>query len=275
MPPLTLSDVSWAATPYPEIRHIAAQSGSVLVVPVGSIEQHGHHLPTVTDSALADAVATLGAQRVADQIPILVTPVQWLGHSPMHLDSFGGTLSQSVEQLIGVLEAIGRTGLDNGFDALVLLNGHGANGPAIDGAVSKLGAAYPDAEVLGLTYYHLVSAFAEEVRESEVGGMSHGGELETSLMLHLYPELVREEAVDDQEWERRDMAYRHAAPDMTQSGQINVYRSSDRYSASGVEGDPTAASAEAGAEIYDRIGDEFEALLEDLHAVVTDEDAES
>jgi len=180
----------------------------------------------VTDTALADAVATLGTQRVADRIPILFTPVQWLGHSPMHLNSFGGTLSHPVEQLINVLEGTGRTGLDNGFDGLVIPNGH-------------------------------------------------GGELETSLMLHLYPEVVRKEVVDEQDWERRDMAYQHAAPDMTESGRINVYQSSDRYSTSGVEGDPTAATAAAGAEIYDRIGDELETLFEDLHAVVTDEDPKS
>jgi creatinine amidohydrolase len=267
MPPVTLSDVSWAAKPYPEIRRIAAESGSVLIVPVGSLEQHGHHLPTVTDTALADSVANLGAERVADRVPVLVTPVQWVGHSPMHLDSFGGTLSLPLEGLIGALEGIGRTGIDNGFDALVLLNGHGANGPAIDGAVSKLGAAFPSTEVLGLTYYHLVSEFADEVRESDVGGMSHGGELETSLMLYLYPDLVREDEIG--EWERRDMPYRHAAPDMTESGQINVYRSSDRYSESGVEGDPSVASAVTGEKIYDRLGDELEALLEDLYEAVS------
>lgn len=265
--PLTLSDNSWAAKSYSEIRQIAAEPGSVLLVPVGSLEQHGNHLPTVTDAALADAVANLGAERVRERIPVLVTPVQWVGHSPMHLDSFGGTLSLPLSKLIGALEGIGRTGLDNGFDALVLVNGHGGNGPAVDATVSKLGSAYPDTEVIGLTYYHLVSEFADQVRESDVGGMSHGGELETSLMLHLHPELVQEDKIN--EWEQRDMPYNHAAADMTESGPINVYRSSDRYSKSGIEGDPTVASATTGKEIYDRLGDEFEVLLKDLYEVVT------
>jgi creatinine amidohydrolase len=57
MAPVSLSDVTWAAKPYPKIRDIAAKDGSLLIIPVGSLEQHGHHLPTVTDSALADAVA--------------------------------------------------------------------------------------------------------------------------------------------------------------------------------------------------------------------------
>lgn len=269
----TLSETSWATKPYPEIRQIAAEPESVLLVPVGSLEQHGHHLPTVTDTALADAVTNLAAERVADRMPVLVTPVQWTGHSPMHLDSFGATVSLSLEGLVGGLEGIGRTGLNNGFDAIVFINGHGDNSPAIDGAVSKLGAAYPDVEVLGLTYYHLISEFANEVRESDVGGMSHGGELETSLMLHLFPELVHKEKIS--EWERRDMAYRHAAADMTESGPINVYRSSNRYSESGVEGDPSVASATTGEEIFDRLGDEFEALLEDLHDVVADTETDT
>jgi len=266
MTPVSLSDVSWAAKPYPEIRDIAAEDGSLLVVPVGSLEQHGHHLPTVTDSALADAVARLGAERVADRVPILTTPVVWSGHSPMHLDSFGGTLSLTLEQMLGVLDGVGRTGVENGFDGLLLVNGHGANGPAIDGAVSRLGSSYPSVEVAGLTYYHLVSDFADDVRESDTGGMSHGGELETSLMLHLFPELVQMDRIG--EWEHRDMPYRHAAPDMTESGQINVYRSSDRYSESGVEGDPTVASAETGEEIFEHVGDELEALLSEMHEFV-------
>jgi creatinine amidohydrolase len=267
MTPVSLSEVCWAAKPYPEIRDVAAADGSILVVPVGSVEQHGHHLPTVTDTALADEMARLGAERVIDRVPALVAPPVWSGHSPMHLDSFGGTLSLSLEELLGVLGGVGRTGLDNGFDGLVLLNGHGANGPAIDGAVSTLGAAHPGVEVIGLTYYHLAAEAAAELRESDTGGMSHGGELETSLMLHCYPELVHMDRIG--EWEHREMPYRHAAPDMTESGQINVYRSSDRYSPSGVEGDPTAASADTGAALYEHLGDELEALLLDMHRAIT------
>jgi creatinine amidohydrolase len=267
MAPLSLDDVTWAGKPHPEIRRIAAADGSILIVPVGSLEQHGYHLPTATDSVLADATARLGAERVADRVPVLVTPVLWSGHSPMHLDSFGATLSVTLEHLLGTLEDVGETGLDNGFDGLVILNGHGGNGPAIDGAVSNLGARHPSVEVVGLTYYHLVAEFADDVRESGSGGMSHGGELETSLMMYLYPDHVHAGRIEG--WERRDMAYRHAAPDMTESGPINVYRSSDRYSESGVEGDPTVASPETGELLFERIGDELEGLLDDLHAVVT------
>jgi len=265
MPPVSLSDVSWAAKPYPEILDIAAADGSILVVPVGSLEQHGYHLPTTTDAALADAVAQLGAERIADTIPILVSPVVWSGFSPMHLDSFQGTLSLQFEHLLGALEDIGATGLDNGFDALLFVNGHGGNGPAIDAAVAKLGSSHPSTEVVGLTYYHLAAEFADDVRESDAGGMSHGGEFETSLMMHLYPELVREDRIEG--WAPRDMPYDHAAPDLTESGPINVYRSSDQYSDSGAEGDPSVASAETGEAIYELIGDELETLLRDLHGI--------
>lgn len=266
MTPVSLSDVSWAAKPYPEIRETATEDGSVLIVPVGSIEQHGYHLPTVTDTALADEMACFAAKRVADRVPVLVTPAVWSGHSPMHLDSFGGTLSLTLKRMLGTLGDVGRTALENGFDGLVLLNGHGANGPAIDGTVSTLGSAHPAAEVVGLTYYHLAAEIADDIRNSTTGGMSHGGELETSLMLYLYPDPVNVERIE--EWEHRDMSYRHAAPDMTESGKINVYRSSDQYSPSGVEGDPTAASAETGERLYEHIGDELEALLLDMHRTI-------
>jgi len=243
------------------------RGGSILVVPVGSIEQHGSHLPTVTDTALADEMAHLAAERVGDDVPVLVAPAVWSGHSPMHLDSFGGTLSLTLEQLLGTLEGVGRTGIDDGFDGLVLLNGHGANGPAIDDAVSTLGSSHPSVEVVGLTYYHLVADIADDRRNSATGGMSHGGELDSSLMVYLSPELVDMDSVGG--WEHREMAYRHAAPDMVEDGQINVYRSSGRYSASGVEGDPTAASADTGERIYEHVGDELEALLRDMHRAIT------
>jgi creatinine amidohydrolase len=102
------ADAEWAGKPYAAIRETAEADGSVLVVPVGSIEQHGHHLPVATDTILVDAVVHGGAEATGDDVPLLVAPPVWSGFSPHHLP-FGGTLSLEFEHLRSVLEDVARS----------------------------------------------------------------------------------------------------------------------------------------------------------------------
>ncbi|WP_132060639.1 creatininase family protein [Halorussus amylolyticus] len=243
-----------------EIDEVASQSGSVLVVPVGSVEQHGHHLPVATDTLLADAVANLGAERVADDQPTLVAPPVWTGYSPHHL-SLGGTITADADQLIELLESVADSAAELGFDAVLLVNGHGGNGAAIDVAVSTIGDAHPDLEVAGLTYFELAAPFADEIRDSDTGGMAHGGEFETSLLLHLHPELVGEDA----DAEYLDDPYDRGTKDLLEGGPVTSYTEFEEYSESGAIGDPDLASAEKGEELFDRIGDELADVLRTVH----------
>lgn len=253
---------SWAGQTYEAIGETATADGSVLLLPVGSIEQHGHHLPVGTDTLLVDAVTELGASRVADDVPIVVAPPLWAGFSPHHLP-FGGTLSLSFDTMREVVEELADTALSNGFDALVLINGHGGNKPLIDAATSTIGEAHPDAEIVGVTYFDLADAFIEDVRDSETGGMAHGGEFETSLLLYLRPDLVR---TDRMEAPNMDEPYDRGTTDLFDGGSLSVYRGFDEYSDTGAIGDPTAASAEKGERIYESLGDELETLLREVHA---------
>ncbi|MEF8900090.1 MAG: creatininase family protein, partial [Halovenus sp.] len=107
-----VSDVDWGATSYEEIQATGNRDGSIALVPVGSVEQHGTHMPVATDSILVEAVACAGAQRVSDEIPILVTPTEWVGSSPHHM-SFGGTITGSFDTLLDLLEAIGGCAIEN------------------------------------------------------------------------------------------------------------------------------------------------------------------
>ena len=98
---------SWslAGRTYSEIADIAKRDGSILMVPVGSIEQHGHHMPVGTDTLLVDAVANLGAELVSDDVPLLVSPPVWTGYSPHHM-GFGGTVTLDHDDLLTILEGI-------------------------------------------------------------------------------------------------------------------------------------------------------------------------
>lgn len=251
---------AWWTRPYAEIAETAGRDGSVLVVPVGSIEQHGHHLPVGTDTVLVEAVTSTAVERLED-VPVLVTPPVWSGYSPHHL-SLGGTLSLEFETLLHVVEQVATTGLANGFDAVLLVNGHGGNVPLVTAATSTIGVEHPDAEILGTTYFHLAEPFVDELRESEVGGMGHGGEFETSLMLHYHPDLVHEDRI---EGEPLDEPYDDGLEDMFAAGPLAVYREFEDYSDSGAIGDPALATAEKGRELADRLGEKLASMVRSIH----------
>jgi creatinine amidohydrolase len=255
------SDVSWAGKPYTEVVAAAERDGSVLVVLVGSLEQHGHHLPTSTDTILVSAVAQTAAERVPNETPVIVTPPVWPGFSHHHLP-FGGTASADNDDLIAVLEDVADSTLENGFDAIVFVNGHGGNAAAIASATSTVGSTYPDTEVAGLTYFDLGSDRIDTIRDSEHGGAGHAGEIETSMIMHLRPELLREDAIDGTEW---DSAYERTRDDLTRTGPMSVYNDFDVYSDSGAVGAPSLASAEKGEQFFEIFVDELADVFERVH----------
>lgn len=254
-------DTDWAGKTYAEIKSIGESDGSIVIVPIGSIEQHGDHLPVSTDTILVDAAAHRGAEAVADNVPVVVTPPIWSGLSSHHL-SFGGTLSLDFETMLDAVENVGRTALENNFDAILLLNGHGGNMALLNTAVNAIGAEHTDVEVLSLTYFHLISELIEEVRDSEPGGIMHGGELETSLMLHLRPDLVVEEGMTSVYAERK---YDLLLKDLNGSGPLGRYSTFADHTDTGVMGDPTFASVEKGETLFEGVEDEMQKLLEDVH----------
>lgn len=255
--------VAWEGRSAPEIRRIGGRDGSIVVVPVGSVEQHGHHLPVATDAILAEAIAHAGAEQVA--VPVLVAPTVAPGFSPHHL-SFGGTLSLERETLVRLLVDVAESALSNEFDALLFVNGHRGNDSIVSSVVSTVGEAHLDAAVCGVTYFDLATPFVDEVRRSDLGGMSHGGEFETSLMMYLRPDLVDENQF---EIEYRDEPHEHGVHDMFDSGPLFRYREFTELSSSGVVGDPSEASAETGETLLEAVASELAAILEELHKLTT------
>lgn len=251
---------SWAGQTAGAVRDIGGADGSVLVLPLASLEQHGPHLPTATDTILATAIAHHGAA-AADDVPTLVLPPVWSGYSPHHTP-FGGTVTVGFETMLSLIRDIVTSAVGNGFDAVVVLNGHGGNAPLVGAAVNTLGPALPDVDVVGLTYWELASAaFNEEIRTSALGGASHAGEFETSLMLHLRPDLVGV----DRPTEPRTPIYSGHGSDMHDSGPLAIYRTWDAVSESGIMGDASPATAETGAEILEVLQTALAELLHEIH----------
>lgn len=236
-----VSDVDWGAMSYEEIQATGDRDGSIALVPVGSVEQHGTHMPVATDSMLVEAVACAGAQRVSDDVPTLVAPTEWVGSSPHHM-SFGGTITGAFDTLLDLLEAIGDCVRDNGFDAVLFVNGHGGNRALVEGVPRVLGPEYPDTDVRACTYFDLPeSEYIDGIRGSDHGGMAHAGEFETALMLHLSPELVDESSLDATMRERDTFG---------DGSQTAGYVDFADLSETGAAGDPQPATARAGEKFF-------------------------
>ena len=180
-----MSDVRrWDALTRQEIGALAADA--LLVVPVGSTEQHGPHLATGTDALIATAIAERAAEAAIAPETILLAPTLAYGASDHHLP-FGGTLSLRVETFQLVLRELLASAAGAGVRRVFVLNGHGGNAAACAIAVAEAAREH------GL---HAATALASDlVDPAAIEGpvRGHAGSFETSLLLALDPERVRPE----------------------------------------------------------------------------------
>src|SRR5438132_1028625 len=135
----------------PELRELARDKTLVLA-PIAACEQHGHHLPTATDTILVTGVADGVEKRLPDKV--LLLPTLWLGASSHHL-RFGATLSAEVDTHIDLLCDLLTPLLDDGFPRLLILNGHGGNIDTMHVALRRLQTHYRDRQLTAASYWDL------------------------------------------------------------------------------------------------------------------------
>jgi creatinine amidohydrolase len=160
----------------------AALPEAVVVLPIGATEQHGPHLATGTDALLASEIVERAVVRAEAGRSFVVAPALSYGASDHHLP-FGGTLSLSVETLLAVLLDVGRSIAAGGGRRLLIVNGHGGNQGVCHAAGAAISTRYGVA-VAHIDYWALL--------DGDPGVPGHAGEFETSLMLAVRPELVRD-----------------------------------------------------------------------------------
>jgi creatinine amidohydrolase len=161
----------------------------IFVVPLGSLEQHGKHLPLFTDSLIVGHVADRVEELCSERIVLL--PVQWLGHSPHHRRL--GCVSLDLMPYVEVIRGMCRSLVGIGAKRILLLNGHGGNDIPCKAALRELKSEYEarkDLYIAYATYWNLAAAEFNAIRESPPGGMGHACEMETSIMLTKHPEQV-------------------------------------------------------------------------------------
>jgi creatinine amidohydrolase len=234
----------WRGLRADELREQARQN-AIVILPVASLEQHGPHLPVEVDSILGETVAARTAQKArAKGQPTLVLPVIWTGLSEHHM-SFGGTVTLDNATFALLIEGVVRSVLRHGFRRIVLLNAHGGNENALrsiaDDLTPKLGVP-----IVQFTYWYAAAVAIAKILETQ-GGLQHACEAETAMMMAIRPNLV---ATD-----RIKLAKSNTTPDVADivGGGVYMWRSIGSRSASGVIGNPEAATPEKGEALFDAI----------------------
>lgn len=220
----------------------ADRNATVAVLPVGSFEQHGSHLPLATDTIVACAIASA----VAAHYELLSLPPVTISCSHEHSD-FAGTVSVRAATLYAVICDVAASLEQRGIHKLVVVNGHGGN--------YVLGNVVQEANV-GERRMALFPHRDDWEQARKAGGLvtsnhedMHGGELETSILLHVAPEQVRDGAED---WVAPERAHLH---------QVGM----SAYSDSGIIGRPSLASADKGRLVLDELVRLLQPHLEHLN----------
>ena len=172
-------DVEWQNLKAQELRTLAEQN-AVVVIPIASIEQHGPHLPVMTDTRLGQEVAHRAARKAYGTRPVVVTPVVWSGLSEHHMP-FGGTLILSHDTFRRVVRDLIYSITRHGFRDILISNSHGGNIIAMQQILDEL-SPLSDATLVATTY---VSEAGEELSQhlEDQPGVMHAGEAETSMMM--------------------------------------------------------------------------------------------
>lgn len=231
----------------------AMENRGVVIVPVGSVEQHGPHCPQDVDISIPYHLAVRAAELIED-VPVVVAPPQMYGFTHYNMGEIG-TITLGLDVFIAVLCDISRSIWANGFRRIILLNGHGGNQAPAWAASVKL--AEEDVWALAITYWTMATPELTQWSEADEGSIGHGGEWETSLQLYLRPHLVEMERAVRDEWRR------HFSPEVQ---AYAVFPERRREMAHGVMGDPLVASTAKGERLFNLLVERLVALCREYHA---------
>jgi creatinine amidohydrolase len=223
---------------WPEVNDAIAQQ-KVVILPTGSTEQHGPHLPLDTDLFLCEQVCRELARRAPDKV--LVLPPIPYGLNLHHID-FPGTIHVEPQHFIDFCVDVTKSVAYHGFKRIAVINGHGSNTPMVD-LIARRTLLETPSLCCAFGYYTMGAAETHAFLES--GVYAHADEWETSLYLHFDRERVQmDKAVKDS-----DRVGKTMTSDSTTNVRFNDYWG--RWTKTGVHGDPTKATPEKGKKILE------------------------
>jgi len=232
---------------------------TVAVLPVAAIEQHGPHLPVAVDAELNRGLMAASMALVGTELDVLVLPMQAIGKSNEHI-AFPGTLTLESETLIRLWREIGESVARAGLRRLVIFNSHGGQ-PQIADIVARDLRVQQAMLAVVCSWYRLGLPAGLINAEEDRWGI-HGGAVETSMMLHLRPDLVRMEHARDFRSAGRQWASDNAL--LEPHGAIGFGWMTQDLNPAGAAGNATLATAEAGQAIVDHVAGRFARLLAEV-----------
>ena len=232
------------------------------LIPLGSVEEHGHHLPLDTDNLIAWSVCSMATRRAPTDMILL--PIVPYGACETNKE-YPGTISITPETLVNYLYDIVKSLARHGFNKALIVNGHGGNTAATmmasRRATVELGIACAAVNTSGL-----IGEKLRELRASEPGGMCHACEMETSYYLHLDSSDVQmEKAVKDIGFPPTEFF----GLDFAQRGTASYTPEWSTFSRTGALGDPTVATAEKGEKWLDAAAERLVRLVREFKALAS------
>jgi creatinine amidohydrolase len=254
------------------------ERSDLILIPIGSLEQHGAHLPLGTDTITALEVS----RRAAEKADVPYTPPFWAGYSPQHMrdtEASVGTVTLRASTLNEVLYDIARSLIHHGWNKLVFVNGHGSNTKVLDPLLRRIkyetGAFVALYKPYAERYIGLLSDLLENPPEETPGW--HASELETSQVMAHNAALVRmDRAAQDRAqvpaWLPDSFIKKDGAPDVEFDGyQYFVFpMDHGEFSRTGVIGNPMTATAEKGEEALNRFADHLVKAIDEFRPLQVD-----
>jgi creatinine amidohydrolase len=234
---------------------------TIAILPVAATEQHGPHLPVMTDTAIADGMLALLRKRLPPDLRVLVLPVQAIGKSNEHILS-PGTLSLSADTLLRVLIEIGECVHRAGVRKIVLANSHGGNASVISTATRELRVRFGMLAVATHWRWFGLPAGMYDAVESKHG--IHAGDIETSLMLEFRRDLVHMDKAKN--FVSSAIAIEKEFKQLTPSGTHAFGWIAQDLNPDGAVGNAAIATSEKGARTAEHQADGFIDLLRDMTA---------
>lgn len=264
---------AWNHLTSDELAH-AIESDPVVVLPTAAIEQHGPHLPLSTDVDIGMGIVSEAFRRLDDALPVLLLPCLAPGASPEH-GGTPGTLDLDPRTFERVLVDVGEALARSGVRRLVIANSHGGNRAAIDTAALRLRRRHRML-VVKAHWFRFPRPDGVELSEDEWTHGLHGGAVETAMMLHLHPDRVRSERIENFPSLGRELEddLTHLLPEGTAAFAWMARDLGPR----GVIGDATLATPEMGRRLVRSYGRVLAEIVEDarrfpMERLETDEPA--